>query len=232
VSVLTGDRSHARGRYRHRPEPGELSTRCALNRDRPHARDAGARTGSRRRPRHAGHAVRRRRAGSPVPRRHVRYGALHLLHVQRARRRSSDPGDEACAQERRTADPGRPRSQQRRSYLLDPAIDGTRAVPRRARAYPPPDHARAGRRFSWSRRTIDREPESSSGWWPGSHSFDVCGGVQVTSRRRPSSAASRATRSRLRSAHRPETRSSRRLRTARCSASGPTLAHTDTPRRT
>src|SRR5438093_7822868 len=62
--------------------------------------------------------------------------------------------------------------------------------------------------------------------------YPVCGGVQVTSRRRPSSAASRATRSRLRSAHRPETRSSLRLRTARCSASGPTLAQTDTPRRT
>lgn len=56
--------------------------------------------------------------------------------------------------------------------------------------------------------------------------------VQAISSRRPSSAASRATRSRLRSAHRPETRSSRRLRTARCSTSGPTLAHTDTPRRT
>ncbi len=66
----------------------------------------------------------------------------------------------------------------------------------------------------------------------GSNLYPVCGGVQVTSRRRPSSAASRATRSRLRSAHRPETRSSRRLRTARCSGSGPTLAHTDTPRRT
>jgi hypothetical protein len=60
----------------------------------------------------------------------------------------------------------------------------------------------------------------------------VCGGVQATSRRRPSSAASRATRSRLRPAHRPEARLSRRLRTARCSTSGPTLAHTDTPRRT
>jgi hypothetical protein len=57
-------------------------------------------------------------------------------------------------------------------------------------------------------------------------------GVQATSRRRPSSAASRPTKSRLRCAHRPETRSSRRLRTARCSTSGPTLAHTDTPRRT
>jgi len=56
--------------------------------------------------------------------------------------------------------------------------------------------------------------------------------VQAISKRRPSSAASRSTRSRLRSAHRPETRSSRRLRTARCSTSGPTLAHTDTPRRT
>jgi hypothetical protein len=231
VGVLTGDRSHARGRYRHRPEPGELSTRCALNRDRPHARDAGARTGSRRRPRHAGHAVRRRRAGSPVPRRHVRYGALHLLHVQRARRRSSDPGDEACAQERRTADPGRPRSQQRRSDLLDPAIDGTRR-PEASASLPAARSRTSGPPVSWSRRTIDREPESSSGWWPGSHSFDVCGGVQVTSRRRPSSAASRATRSRLRSAHRPETRSSRRLRTARCSVSGPTLAHTDTPPRT
>src|SRR5437762_797152 len=66
----------------------------------------------------------------------------------------------------------------------------------------------------------------------GRNLYAVCGGVQVTSRRRPSSAASRATRSRLCSAHRPETRSSRRLRTARCSASGPTLAHTDTPRRT
>ena len=62
--------------------------------------------------------------------------------------------------------------------------------------------------------------------------YPVCGGVQVRSRRRPSSAASRATSSRLRSAHRPEARSSRRLRNARCSASGPTLAHTDTPRRT
>ena len=57
-------------------------------------------------------------------------------------------------------------------------------------------------------------------------------GVQATSSRRPSSAASKATRPRLRSPHRPETRSARRLRTARCSASGPTLAHTDTPRRT
>ena len=46
---------------------------------------------------------------------------------------------------------------------------------------------------------------------------------QATRRRRPSSAASRPTRSRLRSAHRPEARSSRRLRTARCSACGPTL---------
>jgi hypothetical protein len=44
----------------------------------------------------------------------------------------------------------------------------------------------------------------------GSNLYPVCGGVQVTDRRRPSSAASRATRSRLRSADRPETRSSRR----------------------
>ena len=56
--------------------------------------------------------------------------------------------------------------------------------------------------------------------------------VQAISRRRPSSAASRSTRLRLRSAHRPDTRSSPRLRTARCSGSGPTLAHTDIPRRT
>jgi hypothetical protein len=56
--------------------------------------------------------------------------------------------------------------------------------------------------------------------------------VQAISRRAPSSAASRSTRSRLRSAHRPEVRSSRRLCTALCSASGPTLAQTDTPRRT
>jgi hypothetical protein len=52
------------------------------------------------------------------------------------------------------------------------------------------------------------------------------------SRRRPSSAASRSTSSQLRSAHRPEARSVRRLCTTRCSASGPTLAQTDTPRRT
>ena len=36
----------------------------------------------------------------------------------------------------------------------------------------------------------------------GRNLYPVCGGVQVTSRRRPSSAASSATRSRLRSAHR------------------------------
>ena len=46
--------------------------------------------------------------------------------------------------------------------------------------------------------------------------------VQAISRRAPSSAASRSRRSRLRSAHRPEARSSRRLCTALCSASGPT----------
>jgi len=56
--------------------------------------------------------------------------------------------------------------------------------------------------------------------------------VQATSRRRPSSAASRSTRSRLRSVHRPDARSSRSVCTARRSASGPTLVQTDTPRRT
>ncbi len=56
--------------------------------------------------------------------------------------------------------------------------------------------------------------------------------VQATSRRRPSSAASRSARSRLRSAHRPDARSARSARTARCSTCGPTLAHTDIPRRT
>jgi hypothetical protein len=52
----------------------------------------------------------------------------------------------------------------------------------------------------------------------GSH---PCAGspAQATSRRRPSSAASRPARSRLRSAHRPDARSVRRLCTARCSAS-------------
>lgn len=55
---------------------------------------------------------------------------------------------------------------------------------------------------------------------------------QEMSRRRPRPAASRWTRSLLRSAHRPESRSSLRLRTARCSASGPTLVHTDDARRT
>jgi hypothetical protein len=43
--------------------------------------------------------------------------------------------------------------------------------------------------------------------------------AQATSRRRPSSAASRPARSWLRSAHRPDARSVRRLCTARCSAS-------------
>jgi len=57
-------------------------------------------------------------------------------------------------------------------------------------------------------------------------------GGQATSRRRPSSAASRPASSRLRLAHRPESRSSRRLRTARCSASGPTRVHTEHARRT
>lgn len=57
-------------------------------------------------------------------------------------------------------------------------------------------------------------------------------GGQATSRRRPSSAALRPASSRLRSAHRPESRSSRRLRTARCSASGPTRVHTEHARRT
>jgi hypothetical protein len=56
--------------------------------------------------------------------------------------------------------------------------------------------------------------------------------VQAISKRAPSSATSRSTTSRLRSAHRPDARSSRRLCTALCSASGPTLAHTDIPRRT
>ena len=56
------------------------------------------------------------------------------------------------------------------------------------------------------RRTVDR----------------ICGGAQAISRRRPSSAASRSRRSRLRSAQRPDARSSRRVRTALCSASGPT----------
>jgi hypothetical protein len=55
---------------------------------------------------------------------------------------------------------------------------------------------------------------------------------QAISRRRPKSAASRSTRSRLRPAHRPDARSARRLCTARCSASGPTLAQIDMPRRT
>ena len=58
------------------------------------------------------------------------------------------------------------------------------------------------------------------------------GRVQATSRRRPSSAASRSMRSRLRSVHRPEARSSRRRCTARCPACGPTLVHTDIARRT
>lgn len=52
------------------------------------------------------------------------------------------------------------------------------------------------------------------------------------SRRRPSSAVSRARSSRLRSAHRPLSRSARRLLTARCSASGPTWVHTELARRT
>ena len=56
--------------------------------------------------------------------------------------------------------------------------------------------------------------------------------VQAISRRRPSSAASRSAMSRLRSAHRPDARSLRRLCTARCSACGPTLAQADIPRRT
>lgn len=56
--------------------------------------------------------------------------------------------------------------------------------------------------------------------------------VQAIRRRAPSSAASRSTRSRLRSAHRPEARSLRRLCTALRSASGPTVAQTDMPRRT
>lgn len=56
--------------------------------------------------------------------------------------------------------------------------------------------------------------------------------IQDISRRRPRSAASRSARSLLRSAHRPESRSSLRLRTARRSASGPTLVHTDIARRT
>jgi DNA polymerase III epsilon subunit-like protein len=56
--------------------------------------------------------------------------------------------------------------------------------------------------------------------------------AQAMSRRRPSSASSSARRSPLRSAHRPVSRSSRRLSTVRCSARCPTLAHTDTPRRT
>ena len=47
--------------------------------------------------------------------------------------------------------------------------------------------------------------------------------VHVMSRRRPRSAASRPVRSLFRSSHLPESRSSPRRRTARCSASGPTL---------
>ena len=56
--------------------------------------------------------------------------------------------------------------------------------------------------------------------------------AQVTSSRAPSSIASRATSSWLRSAQRPDARSLRRFRTARSSASCPTAAHTDMPRRT
>jgi hypothetical protein len=88
---------------------------CAPDRHRPHPRDAGARACPRRGHRHAGHALRRRRAGAPVPRRHVRHRALHVLDVQRARRRSNGSRDEACAQAWRTAHPGRPRTQQYRS---------------------------------------------------------------------------------------------------------------------
>jgi ubiquinone/menaquinone biosynthesis C-methylase UbiE len=50
------------------------------------------------------------------------------------------------------------------SDLLDPAIDGTRAVPRRARAYAPPDHSRAGRRFLDRReRSIASRSHRASG---------------------------------------------------------------------
>src|SRR5262245_10365707 len=53
--------------------------------------------------------------------------------------------------------------------------------------------------------------------------------AQAISRRRPSSAASSSRSSRLRSAHTPDARSSRSLRTALRSASSPTLPHTDIP---
>jgi hypothetical protein len=81
--------------------------------------------------------------------------------------------------------------------------------------------------------TVDRcEPGPRTPRGFGQRSGTQLWRVQAISRRRPSSAASRSTRSRLRSAHRPDARSSPRLRTARCSGSGPTLAQTDIPRRT
>jgi hypothetical protein len=57
-------------------------------------------------------------------------------------------------------------------------------------------------------------------------------GDQAISRRLSSSAASRCRRSRLRPSHRPDARSTRRRHIARFSASGPTRAQIDIPRRT
>ena len=56
--------------------------------------------------------------------------------------------------------------------------------------------------------------------------------AQAMSSRAPRSASSRASRSPLRSAHRPEARSSRSACTARSSASRPTASQTEMPRRT
>src|ERR1039457_3694865 len=64
-----------------------------------------------------------------------------------------------------------------------------------------PGHATLERGFEVDRLTDARRACPTG---EGSNLYPVCGGVQVTSRRRPSSAASRATRLRLRSAHRPE----------------------------
>src|ERR1022692_4595163 len=108
--------------------------------------------------------------------------------------------------------------------------EGARAWARRANPIPPTSPA--GGLSDGLKLTVDRcEPGPRTPRGFGQRSGTPLWRVQAISRRRPSSAASRATRSRLRSAHRPDARSSPRLRTALCSASGPTLAHTDIPRR-
>jgi len=123
----------------------------------------------------------------------------------------------AVPQQRRDdANLGRVFRGERDSRILPPLVSRHCAVPNGGRHPDLPQRMRVPTRWRHALRSATRQLLRD----------------QAISRRLSSSAASRSRRSRLRSAHRPDARSSRRLHTARCSASGPTLAQIDIPRRT